>query len=260
MEAKSNSFDSAKRLLEVTLQERKSRNPNYSLRAFARSLDISPAQLSQLISGKRNFTAPILKSISEKLSLSPNEERRLFESSFFSNASKLFVEKNKLQLKEDQFKLISDWYHFAILSLSKIKGATTDPKWISERLGITVKDAKTAVNRLQRLGIIRDSKALVQITQPISVTSEIPSSAIQNYHKQILELGLKKLETIHPDKRDYSAMTMAIDPKKISNVRKMIADFQDQISEELNSKNSENVYVISCQLFPLENSTRRPNE
>ena len=39
--------------LTLVLEERKVRNPKYSLRAFAQHLDLSPAQLSLILSGKR---------------------------------------------------------------------------------------------------------------------------------------------------------------------------------------------------------------
>jgi uncharacterized protein (TIGR02147 family) len=238
-------------LLKEELEIRKKRNSQYSLRAFAQSLGLSPAQLSQLISGKRNYTAPVLSQIAQSLNLSPNQERHLLASTLLpSHDAKQQIEKR--QLDEDQFLMISEWHHFAILSLGKIHGAKADPFWISDRLGISVGEAREALSRLKRLDIIEDSKMLKQKSAPLNITSETPSRAIQAYHQKILSLAFEKLSTVSPEKRDYSAMTFAADVKKIPQARKMIEEFQDQLSDFLQTPNAKEVFVIACQLFSME--------
>lgn len=203
------------RLLKDELAFRKKRNERYSLRAFAQSLNISPAQLSQLLSGKRNFTAAILTQISRSLHLSPEEEKSLHTQALIPHhILEGSGENNKRLLKDDEFRVISDWYHFAILSLCKIRKATADPYWISSRLGISVSEAKEALDRLQRLNIIEKSKLLKRKSAPLSVISETPSRAIQAYHSKILSMALDKISTVPIEKRDYSAMTLLADPKK----------------------------------------------
>ncbi|HEX7672539.1 MAG TPA: helix-turn-helix domain-containing protein, partial [Bdellovibrio sp.] len=115
------SNNDAIRLLKDELAKRKQRNAGYSLRAFAQSLKISPAQLSQLISGKRNFTSKTLQQISKSLHLSPEEENNLHRQVLIP-AKAHAEQKDKRQLQEDEFKVIAEWYHFAILSLSKVRG------------------------------------------------------------------------------------------------------------------------------------------
>lgn len=41
--------------VKTEFENRKAKNPHFSLRAFSRWLDISPAQVSQIISGKRRI-------------------------------------------------------------------------------------------------------------------------------------------------------------------------------------------------------------
>jgi transcriptional regulator with XRE-family HTH domain len=45
-----------KKVLRLTLDERRSRNTHYSLRSFAKSLSISSAALSEIMNGKRPIT------------------------------------------------------------------------------------------------------------------------------------------------------------------------------------------------------------
>lgn len=62
-------------LLNEEYQKRKQRNENFSLRSFAKWLDISPAQLSQMMSGKRTISLKSAKKLSQKLGLSPFEKK-----------------------------------------------------------------------------------------------------------------------------------------------------------------------------------------
>jgi uncharacterized protein (TIGR02147 family) len=158
----------------------------------------------------------------------------------------------KRALQEDEFRLVSEWYHFAILSLGKIRGAKADPFWISDRLGITPTEAKEALSRLRRLDILEEGTSLKQKSAPLNVVSESPSRAIQAYHQQILNLAQDKLSKVPVEKRDYSAITFPADSTKIAEARKMVERFQDRLAEFLYTPNAKEVFVLACQLFSLE--------
>ena len=133
--------------LREEFQRRKQRNSQFSLRAFARWLQISPAQLSQILSGKRPVTVKTIAKIARKLDLSPAQQQRLLRA---TQKPQLPQAQSLTSLREDQFRLISDWYHLAILSLTRVPGAKADPRWISARLGISVADANLAVQTLMK--------------------------------------------------------------------------------------------------------------
>lgn len=52
--------------LEKELRRRKAQNTRYSLRAFARDLDISPALLSMVINGHRRVTKRLIRKIDRR--------------------------------------------------------------------------------------------------------------------------------------------------------------------------------------------------
>jgi hypothetical protein len=60
---------SFRRLLHGELKARQSRNPRYSLRAFANYLGIAPATLSQLLRGKRRMTERTIRKLGFRLAL-----------------------------------------------------------------------------------------------------------------------------------------------------------------------------------------------
>src|SRR5689334_7684944 len=60
-----------RRVLQEELALRCARNPRYSLRAFARYLKLDHSTLSQLLRGRRRFTARTVERIGARLSLTP---------------------------------------------------------------------------------------------------------------------------------------------------------------------------------------------
>lgn len=214
-------------LLRQELAERKGRNPHYSLRAFARDLKINPASLSQLLAGKRTLSGKNIKKLAEHLSLSPKEIERLL------NTSETKRDKQKtlqyIELEDDHFKIISDWYYYAILNLAKIKNQA-NPQWIAKRLGISKIEAEIAIERLQRLKLLEVKKGkLVRKSLPLNFNT--PSAALRKQNKQLIKLAGESVEKIPAQKRETSSMTFAIDPALIPTAKKKIDHFYDQMSK-----------------------------
>jgi uncharacterized protein (TIGR02147 family) len=239
-------------ILNQEFNKRRTRNPNFSLRSFAKWLKISPAQLSQMMTGKRPVTLNSVKKISERLELSPIEKKALINSLL---KDKDFIQPNTdkklVHMQEDQFRVISDWYHFAILSLTKLKEAKADPRWIARRLGINVEQAHQAMLRLERMGIIQTKPDFKQICEPIEVVSTVPSDAIRKYHKQNLGLATEKIDTIPLHLREYQSISIPLNPKHVKLFKKHIDDFLEQASELSDKQNGMEIYNLNVQLFPV---------
>lgn len=238
-------------------QKRKERNPNYSLRSFARWLSVSPAQLSQMMTGKRSITLKTMKKINDRLGLSPASSQDLVQT--------LLKQKNILQpdavrkvkdLKEDEFRFVSEWYHLAILSLTKVKGAKSDPRWVSRRLGIKVEEANQALLRLERMGVLELKPGFRQIGEPFEVISDIPSAAIQKYHKQNLSLAMEKIESVEVGARQFQSITFPMSPVLVKTLKKEIDDFLSRAFDQSQSSIPTEVYNLNVQLFPVTDMTK----
>lgn len=213
---------------------------------------MSPAQLSLLINGKRNLTSKQASKIIDKLNLTKNEAVNLL-SDTAPLLEKLKTNMTDLHsLSDEEFNLISDWTHFAILSLSRLKNNKSNAKWIAKKLGIDPIKAMEAFLRLQRLGLIEiTSNSFKQSKRPLTTTTDVPSAAIRRYHKQNLDLAREKIETVPIGRREFSAITMAVNPTKINKVKKMINEFKQLVCQELEDDQVSEVYTLSIQLFPL---------
>lgn len=244
-------------LLSAELKRRKQLNAVYSLRSFARHLEISPSHLSLLMSGKKRLTPKLASQIASRLSLSAEETLQLLSEAI---PELRFVERAPTPeqlLSEDEFRLITNWYHFAILSLSKTKQQrSADPKKVSRALGIDPLQAADAIARLKRLGLLQVKNGnLHQTSKPLNTTTDIPSSAIRSYHRQNLQLAETKLESVSVEKREFSTITMAIDSRKLKKAKKMINDFKKRLCDELETSAADEVYTLAIQLFPLTDNT-----
>ena len=137
--------------LKNSYREKKSRNQGYSLRAFSRDLGVSPTALSDVMAGKRNFSEKNAKKVSEKLCFSPQECVLMLAE--IKNKT-VDAKKEVVQVKEDEFNLIANWYYLAILTLSQQKNVNASLKNISEIIGITKSQAKKAIDTLKSLKFI----------------------------------------------------------------------------------------------------------
>ncbi len=247
----------ASQFLKDEFDKRKMKNPNFSVRSFARWLELSPAQVSQVMSGKRPLTLKALEKIDKKLDISPLEKQSLLESLAGTSDQGMqgaaASEAVFRTLSEDQFKLMADWYHVAILSLTRLPGAKSDPRWIARKLNISLEEANQALQRLVRLNIISVSPKFRQIGDPLKVISEIPSAAIRRYHKQNLVLASEKIDSVDNSLRNFESMSIAIDTKDIPKLKKHIDRFLNQMQKFSEKSKPNHIYHFNLQMFPVTN-------
>jgi len=241
-------------LVEEFLKRRK-RNSNYSLRAFARDLKLSPAAVSEVFRSKRKLSKRNILKVSERLALSPRQRQILLGGTCSQDSD--VAEHSFLQIREDHFQLISNWFYFAILSLAETSDASANPEVIAERLGLQLLDVQEALARLIRLEFIDVRGGILRRTlQPMVTTShDIPSTAIKNYHAENLKLAERSLYRDPVESRDISSINMAIDPRLIPEAKKMIQSFRRRLSQFLESGEKTEVYTLAVQLFPVSRST-----
>lgn len=253
--------------LREQFYRRRSKNPAFSLRAFARFLKLSPAALSEILNGKRNVSRRIAQKIAVQLGVDPQEADRMMR---LAVRKKRTLKPKRTEssdsdsvhyqvLKADEFKIVSQWQHFALLSLAETRGFKSDVQWIAKRLSIDPATVRLVIDRLVRLGLLsRDPKTrTLKITgRPLSTTDGVADTSIRMSHLENLELAQKSLERDRVEERDFTSLTLAIDPKHLTEARKMIRLFRDRISKCLETGSRSSVYRFSTQLYPLTREER----
>jgi len=240
-----------KNLLLQELTRRQTRNSSYSLRAFARDLGIGATTLSDVLADKRSLSKTNLGKVMEKLLVSPAEQGVLW-GEYRNNVNRPHKLDDKTILEEDVFRLIADWHYLAVFSLAKVKNNQARPEWIAERLGIKKEEAEDAIERLVRLKLVRKSQGRLAPTgNDLSTTTDIPSSAIRKHHSQNLRLAEESLHRDPVEFREFSSVTMAMNPEKLPAVKQILLKTRKKISDLLESDDASEVYTLSFQLFPL---------
>lgn len=241
-----------RRWLLEEMTARQQRNPSLSLRSFAGKLGISPPQLSGLLSGKRRLTPKIARQIADRLNLSPREKWALVRS-LKKEASPEAPDEEYEVMQMDTFRMISDWFHYAILSLSEVQDAKADPKWIAQRLGILQREAEEAFDRLKRLKLVEEKDGRYrQIAPPLASEDSLASPAIRKYLSQFLHKAEEALDRHPQELLNYHTVVMAADPKNLEEAKKKMKKFRRSLSESMEQGKRTRVYALSMQLFPVD--------
>ncbi len=184
--------------------------------------------------------------LGERLGLSESQLKAFVASSIPNPPLPLYA-----PMASEVFEVISDWYHHAILELTKTKSFKNDPKWIARKLDISSNQARIAVERLIQVGLLsRQGKILS--SQNSTLHHDLKAAAFRQLQEQILELSAKALREIPIEQRDQSSMTMAIDPRLLPKARELIKKFRRQLCKLLQEGSSvDEVYQLSVSLFPL---------
>ncbi len=239
-------------LLQQELARRCKKNARYSLRALANSLGLSHTVLSLALSGKRKLSKNACLKIADALTLSPEETKKMMNSRKPQKLESLPLVSPEI-LDVDTFAVISDWYHFAILSLLELPNSKLDSRWIAKSLGISSVEARLAIERLKRLKMISEKNGKwKQTTKSLKIDSTQSTAATRKFQKQILEKAIESMENDPIEKRDHTSITFTMDSKSVSYAKERIRQFRRELCAELESIGTPNsVFTISVQLFSM---------
>jgi uncharacterized protein (TIGR02147 family) len=250
--ADAQSFQTPREFLQHELTRRIQMNPRYSLRAFSKALGMSHTVLSLVLSGKRPLSKQSLQKVGAIFSIDPQTMDR-FSKKKSVEAAEQRAEVAARQLSLDTFALVSDWYHYAILSLLETDRTDLDPTWISRRLGITTTEARSAIERLLRLELIAQVDGVwKQVGGPIRIDATLGTAATRKFQKQLLEKAMFSLENDAPELRDVSSITFAFDPGRLAEVAQEIRKFRREFCERQEKLGQpQEVYNLTVQFYPV---------
>jgi uncharacterized protein (TIGR02147 family) len=239
-----------KTYLQEELVLRSQRNPAYSLRSFAKALNISPSFMSKILNGQRRITDDVFHKLSANLNLEPS----LIGSFRAEPTEHSALELRPLQI--EYFKIISDWYHYALIELTHLKGFSDSPDWVASSLGITVNQAKAARERLIKLELLEVVAGRLKPTSGGNTTTknEFTALAFKKMQDDLLRKALQSLWDDPLEKRDHSSISMAIDPADLPEVKKRLAKMRRELCaflERPKKQKPTRVYNLSLAFFPL---------
>lgn len=250
--------------LKKEFQRRRLSNPQYSLRAFSKSIGVDIGVLSRTLSGKRSLSVTSADRISRNLKLTP-EERSSFLHSIGQEKIKRDLSRVPVPgdivddgqfhaVGNDEFRVIADWYHYAIMEMTFIHPKGLSIAQVSRSLGISKFEARTAIERLLSVGLLKKEGRVLKKTRANITTGDknTTSLALRRHQKQMLQLGSVSLDRDALPERNFNSMTMAIDPAKLVTARVRIEKFVEDLCRHLEGPKRKKVYTLQVGLFPLE--------
>lgn len=236
-------------ILNAEYKKRVDKNSSFSIAAFAKIVGVDASSVGKMLSGSRKITDKKFRQIAENLKLSESyTDAVLNQIKKETNPSEYFG-----KLEDEQFKVISDWYHFAILQLTYLENFNNDPKWIAKYLGIKHYEAKDAVERLLKLNFLKQSPCgrLIDNSEFANINKPNTSS-IQKHQRGVLKQAYSSITEVPYESRAHSTLTLAVNKNKMKLIRSKMIQFKTEIdkiiSEDNESKND--VYHLSLSFFP----------
>jgi transcriptional regulator with XRE-family HTH domain len=233
--------------VEKQLLVRCRKNPRYSLRAFARSIGLSHATLSSLLRGRRKLTSKTRDRIAKALGMTPADALII----------RTEPKKGYTDLAPELFASIAEWYHDAILELSRLESFRGDPSWIARRLGITAVEARTALKRLEKLGLLirsGDGKWSLGLGDSTNILElGYSDAAARQLQKSLLEKAALAIDEISPQARDNTSLTLAIRGSDLPELRKAIQRFRRELDSLAgqSGRKPDQVYQLVVGFYPL---------
>lgn len=256
----------------------KQRDAKYSFRFFSKLAGFkSSSVLKMIMDGKRNMSTQSIDKFSQALKLNP-DEASFFRILVLFNQAKSSDErqgyaramihfngfKKSHPLMESQYNFYAFWYMPVIWELAGIAEFKEDPAWIAQALipHITTSQAKKALIDLTQLGLLtRNEKGtLVKAMVSLRTPNEVASSAIAQWHREMIKRSAESIDLISRDRRDISSITCSMSLKTFQKLKEKIQLFRKELMDIAVQDPSPNmVYQVNFQLFP-QAEVERPSD
>lgn len=138
--------------------------PRYSFREFARTLGVPTSSLSEILKLKYPLSFRMADLLIPFLGLKKHEKQIFLSSLAKVHQERRYKNRKKKKLPDqiesvetlsnERYGSIADWYYAGILTLVEAEGYRHSAKWVAEKLGIHPYTAKTAMLRLEQMGLL----------------------------------------------------------------------------------------------------------
>ena len=136
-------------VLRAELTRRCARNPSYSLRAFARALDLDHATLSQILRGRRALTRDTIVQLGQRLGLEPGRV-----DAFVRDAAAAREGPPTGSAALDAAAILEDPLHHQLLALVHTEDFRGDSRFLAQVLDTTADAINVVLQRLLRFGLL----------------------------------------------------------------------------------------------------------
>lgn len=245
-------------LLKNEFEKRKYKNPRYSLRAFAKSLNIEAGALLRIMTNKRLATHTTAVALLKNLNISSDVQTNiLVELENRRKTSSRPSKKNGMNtFSVQEFETYFDILHIHTmesLNLLQFRKVNQLPA-LAESLGVSLLQLNEVINQLIGIGAVRIVGDQFEVlyksfsTVPIGFTSE----KRRNLQKEFLKKAHDAIDSVPFELRDHSTLTIPISEKDLNAIKVILQRARARINSisEKRSKRDQ-LYNVSLALYPV---------
>jgi uncharacterized protein (TIGR02147 family) len=258
-----------RKFLKDYYEEQKAKDAKFSHRYFTMKVGFSSSgYFSDVLSGKKNLSGAFMLKFAKALKLSKEEEEYFLNLVSF-NQAKTLEEKNRFYekmmivgkvkvdvMEPDKYEYFSKWHYAAVREVLHYIPFQDDYKALGKALDppITPKDARKAVELLEALGFIaRDAGGFWRPTSAnLSPGGNFNGMNVANFHRNMLELAIRALDSFPPEHRGFSTLTLPLTGDKIRKAKLAIKNLRMYLlALAENGDKADRVVQFNFQLFPV---------
>lgn len=258
--------------LEALFTHRKTEDPAFSLRVFARHPELglsSSSFLSAVLKGHKNLSQNLRLRFGRALGLMP-AELEYFELLVQANQSRSADERGHYQaqlarfhgsrarvLPEAQHRFYGRWYYAIVWHWIGLHPDHSNPARIAKSIHPPLQPSQVeeAIRVLLELRLIKKLANGYAVTERhLAAGPTLRGAPARAYGREFLELALANLEREPAAEREYQVVSFSISPKGRARIRERLAALRAEIRELAESEGGgaggDKVYALALQLFP----------
>ena len=241
----------------------------FTINDLAKKSEISPANLSLVLSRKRPLTEKSFQKIINLIHLDSTEKKYLNHLRIIdqSENSELRMEalnqivkicKNKSLNSNDYkvFEYLTKWYYVAIFEMFNLDQMQLDPAWIQKKLikKISLLEIEQCLDFLKVHGYViqNENKKWQQAQTQMDCRDGIFKLSLGEFHRQMLSLASYSIDAVKREDRFIMGQTLALSKEDFIKVKEIVERAILQIAEvNQNTKKRTEIYQIEIATFPL---------
>lgn len=235
--------------LRNELKKRKQKNPNYSLRAFARDLEINKTTLSFCMLETRQLSEANFEKI--LVNINVDATQRSYLRSLFMDLQDGGAFST---ITPEEAEAFSAWLPFAILDLIPIESSNDDYSWFAKQLNVGASLIAHWIKFLLERGHIQhdvNRRKFVRIASNLTTPDVFPNS--NNYQSESLNHALDLLTYAPETGHNLYSLSFCADAQTREKVLRMFTKFLNDVANLETHSPQSKLYRLNMQFFPCKN-------
>lgn len=238
--------------LKLEFLKRKKRNSRYSLRAFAKAAGVAHSSLLAVMAKRRDFSEKNLIIVAKKL----RWDRKSLENATAAIRSR--TQNNRkppldiLMFGPEDHELLTYPQAAAIFQIAKMRDHKADPKWLANKLRVSVKDIKKGLEILERKKIltVKEGK-LIPLVKGYGFLDHPPFPLMKAKEIENLRHSVRAAEELDDNDHALFMFALALSKTDLQKIRRRYEKFWHGIKRDFGHKPEvDTVYVCISHVFP----------